>query len=332
MTDETGIIDLQVNGYAGVDFNADALTADDLHAACLQLRADGVAGILATMITDELDAMASRIRRIAELRDADPLAADVIRGIHVEGPFLSDRDGFVGAHPPAAVRDADLDAAKRLLDAGGGLIRIVTLAPERDADQAVTRSFVDAGVRVAAGHTDASLDQLRAAIDAGLSMFTHVGNGCPMMLHRHDNIIERVLSLADRLWLSFIADGAHVPYPALGNYLRCAGLERCIIVTDAIAAAGLGPGRYPLGGQTVEIGDDGVAWAPDRSHFVGSAATMGGVLAGLRAQLALTDDQLALLTQQNPAAVLANHPAPGRLHRTSRGATQSNRATETQGG
>jgi len=310
MTREPRYVDLQVNGYAGVDFNADGLTADDLHAACERLRADGVAGILATVITDDLDAMTSRIRRIAELRDADTLAAEVIHGIHVEGPFLNDRDGFVGAHPPAAVRDADVDAAKRLLDAGGGLIRIVTLAPERDADMGVTRFLVDAGVRVAAGHTDAGLDELRAAIDAGLSMFTHVGNGCPMTLHRHDNIIQRVLSLSDRLWLTFIADGAHVPYPALGNYLRCAGLERCIVVTDAIAAAGLGPGRYTLGPQTVEIGDDGVAWAPDRSHFVGSAATMGGVLAGLREQLGLTDDQLALLTQQNPATVLDGRPAP----------------------
>ena len=314
MTREAQYVDLQVNGYAGVDFNADALTAEDLHAACERLGADGVDGILAAIITDELDAMAARIRRIAELRDADPLAAEVIRGIHVEGPFLSDRDGFVGAHSPAAVCDADVDASKRLLDAGDGLIRIVTLAPERDADRSVTRFLVDAGVRVAAGHTDASLDELRAATDAGLSMFTHVGNGCPMMLHRHDNIIQRALSLSDRLWLTFIADGAHVPYSALGNYLRCAGLDRCIIVTDAIAAAGLGPGQYTLGSQTVEIGDDGVAWAPDRSHFIGSAATMPQVVGGLRTHLGLTDDQIALLTGENPGAALDGRQPPATSH------------------
>ena len=314
MTREPRYVDLQVNGYAGVDFNADALTAEDLHAACERLRADGVDGILAAIITDELDAMTARIRRIAELRDADGLAGEVIRGIHVEGPFLSDRDGFVGAHPPAAVRDADVDAAKRLLDAGSGLLRIVTLAPERDAGMGMIRVLVDAGVRVAAGHTDASLDELRAAIDAGLSMFTHVGNGCPMTLHRHDNIIQRALSLANQLWLTFIADGAHVPYPALGNYLRCAGLDRCIVVTDAIAAAGLGPGRYTLGPQTVEIGDDGVAWAPDRSHFIGSAATMPQVVDGLRTHLGLTDDQIALLTQRNAAAAFEGRQPPADNH------------------
>jgi N-acetylglucosamine-6-phosphate deacetylase len=136
---------------------------------------------------------------------------------------------------------------KRLLDAAGGLAKIVTLAPEHDAGLRVTRMLAGAGIRVSAGHTDAPLDLLRAAIDAGLSMFTHLGNGCPMHLHRHDNIVQRALSLSDQLWLMFIADGAHVAFPALGNYLRAAGLEKTIIVTDAVAPAGRGPGRFQLG-------------------------------------------------------------------------------------
>ena len=130
------------------------------------------------------------------------------------------------------------------------------------------------GIVVSAGHCDPTLDQLRGAMDAGLTMFTHLGNGCPMHLHRHDNVVQRVLSVADRLWICFIADGIHVPFVALGNYLRLVGLDRAIVVTDSIAAAGLGPGRYTLGRQDVVVDEALVAWAPDRSHFVGSAISM----------------------------------------------------------
>src|SRR4030095_15427595 len=137
-------------------------------------------------------------------------------------------------------RIADRDSMRRLLDAADGLARLVTLSPESDPGFAVTRMLAAEDVRVSAGHTNASLDELKAAIDAGLSMFTHLGNGCPMQMHRHDNIIQRALSLSDKLWICFIADGAHVAFPALGNYLRAAGLDRCVIVTDAIAPASLG--------------------------------------------------------------------------------------------
>src|SRR5439155_2881117 len=157
-------------------------------------------------------------------------------------------------------------SADALLDAGGGLVRIMTLAPERDPDLCVTRMLSKRGVIVSAGHSDASLDQLRGAIDAGLSMFSHLGNGCPMQLHRHDNIIQRALSLSDQLWLMLIADGAHVGFPALGNYLRAAGLDRCIVVTDAVAPAGMVAGRFRLGRWTWIIGDDLVCRAPDGSH------------------------------------------------------------------
>ena len=149
-----------------------------------------------------------------------------------------------------------------MLDAGNGLTRLITLSPECDAGFAVTSFLARQNVTVSAGHCNPSLDQLKAAIDAGLTMFTHVGNGCPMQMHRHDNIIQRALSLHDRLWLCFIADGVHVPFVALGNYFRAAGIERCVVVTDAIAPASLGPGRYKLGRWDLQIGEDMVARAP----------------------------------------------------------------------
>ena len=292
--------DLQVNGYGGVDFNQDDLNAADLHRACERLEADGVAGLLATIITDDIAVMCRRLSALAAIRDRDPLVRRLIVGIHIEGPFLNEGDGYRGAHPRDAIRPADADSMARLLDAARGLTRVVTLAPERDQSMVVTRFLASQGIVVSAGHSDATLDDLERAIDAGLSMFTHVGNGCPMVMHRHDNIVQRALSFADRLWLCFIADGAHVPFTALGNYLKLAGYDRCIVVSDAIAPAGLGPGRYKFGRWDLVIGDDMVPRAPDRSHFVGSGITMKQSAENLRTSLGLSDAMIRKVTLENP--------------------------------
>jgi N-acetylglucosamine-6-phosphate deacetylase len=304
MSTQRQFFDLQVNGYAGVDFNQDDVTAEQLHRACEKLVADGVDGILATIITEQFAQMAARIRRLAELRQRDPLVQRIIAGIHVEGPFLNPADGYRGAHPADAVRPADTGIMERLLDAGDGLVRLVTLAPEYDADLKVTRMLTQRGVVVAAGHTDASLEQLKAAVQAGLSMFTHVGNGCPSILSRHDNIIQRALSLSDQLWLTFIADGVHVPWFTLGNYLRCAKLQRCVVVTDAIAPAGLGPGQYRFSRWELNIARDLTARSPDGSHLVGSVGTMERSYRGLVEQLGLTPEEAGQLTWDNPRGAL----------------------------
>jgi len=180
------------------------------------------------------------------------------------------------------------------------------LAPERDPAMRVTRELAAAGIVVAAGHCDPTLAELRSAIDAGLSMFTHLGNGCPMQLHRHDNIIQRVLSLTDpyKLWISFIADGAHVDYPALGNYLRLAGFDRAVVVSDAISAAGLGPGPYTLGSQSIVVGEDLVPRAPDGSHFVGSACPLPRMARRLSEELNLSAEVVRKLVHDNPCKIL----------------------------
>lgn len=304
MITHTDYLDLQVNGYAGADFNRADLSGESLRKACEQLKNDGVSGVLATVITDDLDAMIAKLQRLVKLREQDSLAREIIWGFHIEGPFLSPELGYIGAHPVHAAISANLDAMKRLLDAACGLARIVTLAPECDTNCDVTRYLADQGIVVSAGHTNASLDELSAAIDAGLSMVTHLGNGCPMTLHRHDNIIQRVLSLSDRLWISFIADGAHIPFFALGNYLARIGLDRAVIVTDAINAAGLGPGRYSLGNQEIDIGEDLVPRSKDQSHFVGSATIMSRMAANLRKELGLTKQQVHQLCFDNPRRVL----------------------------
>ena len=293
-------LDLQVNGYAGTDFNGDDLTAEALHHACVCLREDDCDSILATFITDDVATLERRMSTLVRLREQDELARSVIAGIHIEGPFINPEKGYVGAHPPQCVKPANIEDTKRLLDAAGGLTRIVTLAPEKDEHFHVTEFLANNGITVSAGHCNPSLDVLHAAAEHGLTMFTHVGNGCPMLMHRHDNIIQRALSLRDKLWLCFIPDGVHIDFFALQNYLRVAGLEKTIFVTDAISAARLGPGKFTLAGWDIQIGEDLVARSPDGSHFVGSTVTIPRIVANGQQQLGLSKADLKLLLDTNP--------------------------------
>ena len=303
-------LDLQVNGYGGVDFNGDDLSVENLAVACQRLRADGVRGILATIITDEIDTMCARLRRLVDGCEQSSEIAEMILGMHIEGPFLNEQPGYIGAHPATAAQPANLDGMKKLLEATSGRTKIVTLAPERDADYAVTRWLADQGIIVAAGHCNPSLEELKGSVAAGLSMFTHLGNGCPMEMHRHDNVIQRALTLADQIWLGFIADNVHVPFVALRNYLRAAGTDRCFVVTDAISAAGQGAGTYQLGDRTVVVDDRLATWAADRSHLMGSAGTMPRSAQNLQVELGLSAAQVEQLTWKNPCRILEVDSSP----------------------
>lgn len=298
--------DLQINGYFGVDFNQDELSGDDLHAACVALERDQVEGVLATIITDDISRMSARLSRIVGLRSEDPAVRDMIVGFHIEGPFISTEAGYIGAHPVAHAKEATWDEMARLLEAGDGLTRLVTLAPEQDPTQRITQRLADQGILVAAGHTNASIEQLDACIDAGLSLFTHLGNGCPRLMDRHDNIIQRALSRAERLHFGLIADGAHVPFFALRNYLEVIGFNRAFIVSDAIAAAGCGPGVYPLGDRQVTVGEDCVPRAEDDSHLVGSATPMRRMAENLKQYAGLTTAEVKQLCYVNPRGLLGN--------------------------
>ncbi|TWU26182.1 N-acetylglucosamine-6-phosphate deacetylase [Novipirellula galeiformis] len=300
----SGFVDLQVNGYAGVDFNSEDLTQADVVNVCERLAADGVEQILATIITAPHSQMCSRIARIANWIDTIPEVRQRIPGLHIEGPFISPVDGFVGAHPMDAVQPATVEVAQQFLDAGNGHVQLLTLAPECDADARVTRFLSEQGVVVAGGHSDTSIAQLDRCIDAGLRMFTHLGNGCPGTMHRHDNIIQRVLSRSERLMISFVADGHHVPTFALKNYLNCMPSENVIIVSDAITAAGLGPGQYKLSGQTVYVDDDYAAWAECRTHFAGCATTLPRMQEILVSELDASDAQIEAWMKSNPKRLL----------------------------
>jgi N-acetylglucosamine-6-phosphate deacetylase len=296
--------DIQVNGYAGVDFNRNGLSLQDLEKACMKLKDDGVKGIFATIITAGLGDMVSRLKRLASLREQSSIIHEIIKGFHIEGPFLNGTKGYRGAHPKEHILGSDVEKMKILLDAANGLTRIVTLAPEVDKDNQVTKYLYNQGITISAGHCNPELNALQSAIDAGLSMFTHLGNGCPQDLPRHDNIIQKVLSLRNDLKLCFIADGIHIPFYALKNYIQLAGAENCIVTTDAMAAAGAKAGRYSLSHIELEVGEDRIVREPGKTNFAGSAIDMKSSVLNLKTEIGLSDEEITLLTYTNPSKLL----------------------------
>ncbi len=297
--------DLQVNGYAGVDFCSSNLTSEKFHFACRQLADDGVDGILATLITDQVDSLVAKLTNMVRLREQDELIRNMVVGFHVEGPFLNPSPGFIGAHEPRYVRQANPEDAKGLLDAGAGLVKLFTLAPEQDEGGAVTKYLADQGVTVSAGHCDPTIDELKTAVDNGLSMVTHFGNGCPVDLPRHDNVLQRFLSFREHLWFCFIPDGAHIEFFALKNYLDFVGIDRSIMTTDAISAARLGSGSHEISSITIEVDQEGVARRPGSPNLAGSTITMPGIIENLSDQLGLDDNNILSLVDLNPRIALS---------------------------
>lgn len=296
----TRYVDLQVNGFMGVDFNDPRLPPAEILKAAQTMRAGGVETALATIITGPLDAMCECIANVAQAIDSQPEVAQTIGGLHIEGPFLSPVKGYIGAHPADCVLGDDVHALEQLLEAGRGHVKLVTLAPEVDPDSKLVKHLVQRGILVAAGHTDASVDQLQRAIDAGLQLFTHIGNACPQVCHRHDNILQRAMSLAPQLKITFIADGWHLPSFVVKNLLRMASLDHFAVVSDAIAAAGLGPGEFQLGAYRVKVGADKCARSPDGQHFVGAASTMADADAWLTQVVGLNAHDRQVLLYDNP--------------------------------
>lgn len=311
------IFDLQINGWRGVDFNDDQLTAEQLHQVCRELSDRGVSQFLATLITDHLPALLRRTHHLSELIAADSLATQMIAGIHLEGPFLNPDPGFIGAHQPGCVLPATPAIAAQLFEAAAGQLRLLTLAPEVDRGGETIRWLSERNVRVAAGHCNPSLDQLTAAIDAGLTMFTHLGNACPPILARHDNIIQRVLSLSDRLYVTLIADGQHIPFFALGNYLRLIGPDRAILVSDVTAAGGLPPGPFQLNRRPVQIDEQGSARLADQPQLLaGSTCLLDQATRLLRQHLGLDEEWIRRLAWTNPRRALGDYPGKTSDHTT----------------
>jgi N-acetylglucosamine-6-phosphate deacetylase len=196
----------------------------------------------------------------------------MIAGYHIEGPWLSPELGYRGAHPAGPMHAPSLPEFRRLQDAGGGNVRLVTLAPEWPGSGAVIAALTTENVHVSLGHTAATEPQIDDAIRAGARFCTHLGNGVPLQLPRHDNVTQRLLA-RDELTACFIPDGIHLPPFVLRNFFRAKPAGRVLFTTDAMAGAGAPPGRYMLGRLPIDVGEDGVARQPGGGGFAGSTLT-----------------------------------------------------------
>ena len=263
------LFDLQINGYGGVDFQNDTCDEAALLAATQALRRDGCPRYLLTLITHPWPQLLARLARFKALRDGHPDLRRAIVGWHIEGPFLSREPGFIGAHDPGAVCDPCPQAMDQLKAVSGGDPVLLTLAPERPGSPETIRRAREHGFIVSAGHTNASRADLAAAAEAGLAAFTHLGNGCPQQLDRHDNILWRVFDRQPGLTAGLIPDTHHVSPQAFRLFHRV--LPQIYWTTDAMSGAGAPPGRYRLGPHEIEVGTDRVARQPGKTNFAGSA-------------------------------------------------------------
>lgn len=264
------LFDIQVNGFAGVDFQKPGLSAAEMRQAVDGLAAHQTERFFATLITDSLDALEQKFENLERLRAADHSVGEAVCGYHLEGPWLSPDPGYHGAHEARYMILPEVRGFERLQRAAGGNIRLVTLAPELPGSAELIRAVVASGAEVSLGHTQAEDADINAAIEAGARFCTHLGNGVPLQLHRHDNVVQRLLA-RDELIAFFIPDGIHLPPWVLKNFFHAKPAGKALFATDCMAAAGASPGHYTLGKLTLEVGDDRVVRQPGRMNFAGSA-------------------------------------------------------------
>jgi len=267
-----GFVDLQVNGFIGVDFSSPDLSEEQFTRACRALLSKGTAAFLATIITSPVAVYRRNLQLIAAAMRREEFQGRIL-GIHVEGPFISREPGAVGAHNPAYARDPDIELLRQLNEWASGSIRALTLAAELDRADEVTRFAVSQGITVSVGHTLAGEADLERLAQAGATALTHLGNGVPNMLPRHENPIWAGLA-NDALTAMIIADGHHLPRPVLKTMIRAKGVARTVVVSDASPIAGLSPGRYTTLGNEVVLEESGLLHNPEKQCLVGSSATM----------------------------------------------------------
>ncbi len=303
-----GLVDLQVNGFAGVDFNAaddsPPLTADALDGALEAMLATGVTCCLPTVITAPADVLARRLRVLDAAVANSRLGPLMCPGFHLEGPFLNPANGYAGCHPPTAMM---LPSYELIRDLESGLHRpilLLTLAPELAGAEACIAAARKAGKLVAIGHSAATGEAVARAAAAGASLSTHLGNGLPPILPKLDNPVFAQLA-ENRLHASFIADGIHLPPFALKAMIRAKGPGGAFLVTDATAAAAAVPGFYRFGELTVERGADGAVRVPGAQVLAGSSLCLDAAVRNVVRWGIATAREALDLASTVPASLLA---------------------------
>jgi N-acetylglucosamine-6-phosphate deacetylase len=269
-----GLIDLQVNGYAGFDVNDPAAGPEAIVALVRSLFAVGVTTVVPTVVTASEEHILGCLRQVVRARAAEPVVRQAIPFVHVEGPHLSKEDGPRGVHALDQVRPPDLEEFLRWQEAAEGLVGLVTMSPHFAGSTSYIAELVARGVRVAVGHTHATPEQIHAAADAGATLSTHLGNGAHAVLPRHPNYVWAQLA-DDRLSAGLIADGHHLPADTLVAMLAAKGAGRAFLVSDATTLAGSPPGIYetPVGGS-VELSADGRLSHVGTPYLAGAARSV----------------------------------------------------------
>jgi N-acetylglucosamine-6-phosphate deacetylase len=274
----------------------------------LVLRRHHTHRILLTLITDAIGALEEKFARIEAMRADDSLAAETIAGYHLEGPYLSPEEGYRGAHIAEYMKRPEVSEFRRLQKAAGGNIRLLTLAPEWPGSARFISSIAASGVVVSLGHTNANNEQIDDAIRAGARMCTHLGNGCLMLVPRHDNVIQRLLA-RDELVACFIPDGIHIPPAVLKNFLRAKPRNRIVITTDAVAAAAAPPGPFLMqrGKRMARFVCDRkgmVAFPGHAGYFFGSSLTLDKGVANIPRWTEFSADTAWDWASRQPAEIL----------------------------
>ncbi|MGD0580386.1 MAG: amidohydrolase family protein [Bryobacteraceae bacterium] len=296
-----GFIDLQVNGFAGVDYcNPDA-PQDEIARSLEVLFSTGVTRLLPTVITGSPEAMLGALRNLARAR-RELRHGRAFEGFHVEGPHISPHDGPRGAHPQRWVRPPDIEEFQRWQDAAEGYVRLVTVSPEWPGTPRYIEHLVGHGVVVAIGHLNATHSQIEDAVRAGATLATHLGNGANSELPRHPNYLWQQLA-EDRLAASLIVDGIHLGPDFLNVALRAKGLERCVLITDAVTPACSEPGPYMLGEVEVTLHPAGNVTLRGSDRLAGSALRMDRGVENLMRLARLSLSDALTLATRNPARV-----------------------------
>ncbi|WP_172123132.1 MULTISPECIES: amidohydrolase family protein [unclassified Devosia] len=299
-----GLFDLQVNGYAGVDFNDPAITPDALDHALAAMRKAGVTGCLPTIITAHRDQLAERLAAIDAAARSSRLGPSMVPGYHLEGPFLRAEAGYQGCHPADAMRDPDAAMVQGLSAGLGRPILMVTLAPERQGSAEAIRALKNAGMAVSIGHSAADYAQIEMAVAAGASCSTHLGNGLPQHLPKLNNTLLAQLG-AEGLWACFIADGHHIAPDALRALVRLKGVDKSILVSDAVLAAAAEPAQYEFAGMSIERDVDGVVRVPGHDNLAGSALEMDQAVRNVVRWNIASFDTAIIMAADNPRRAIA---------------------------
>ncbi|TCC08314.1 N-acetylglucosamine-6-phosphate deacetylase [Kribbella soli] len=307
-----GLVDIQLNGYGGLDVNDPSRPASELPDLVRALWGQGVTTVYPTIISADDATTTTLVKRAASARATDPDVAYGVPGLHLEGPYISSAEGARGAHDPAVIRDPDADEFDRWQAAADGAIAIMTVAPERAGALEFTRHLATNGVLPSVGHSLATAADVHAFAAAGGLLSTHLGNGLPAQIDRHHNPIWPQLT-EDALTAGLIADGHHLPADTFAALVRAKGPTRCVLTSDAAALAGCAPGDYRTAvGGAVTVASDGSLRLQGTPYLAGSGASLLDCLRWATGPGGLPLETAATMATTTPANLLGLHDR-GRL-------------------